>query len=167
MSLEFFWFAKLWILQLCEHTSTYKFSSKTFQMKHYIPWKEIFSIVSHAQFGSYLTFIYWVLMVGGQVANLIFGHFFDHNLSLRSPNGECNPIFDIYISKPFSNFKESLLWTPFTIYTSISNIHTSQGVDSQNVGIHFPTLARVCLHISPIYTFLACSPFMPWLWAQI
>jgi hypothetical protein len=42
-----------------------------------------------------------------------------------------------------------LLWTPFIIYTSISNIQTLQDFNCQNVGIHFPTLARVCLHLGP------------------
>jgi len=136
-------------------------------MKHYSPWKESFSIVSHAQLESYLTFISWVLMVESQVANLIFGLFFDHNLNLRSPNGECNPIFDIYIWKPFPTFKRNLaLNTIYYLhfYFKHSNIARFQ---FQKCWHSFSHTCKSVFAFGSYNTFLACSPFMPWLWAQI
>ncbi len=48
-----------------------------------------------------LTFVSWVLIVNDKIINLISNLIFEHNLSLKSPNGECEPIFHIYISRPF------------------------------------------------------------------
>jgi len=50
----------------------------------------------------------WLLVVGSQIANLTPGPSFDHNLCCRCPNGSCEAIFDIYISRPFQRYKEHL-----------------------------------------------------------
>jgi hypothetical protein len=42
-----------------------------------------------------------LLVVGSQTASLTLGPFFAHNLSCRCPNGSCEAILDIYISRPF------------------------------------------------------------------
>ncbi len=39
----------------------------------------------------------WLLVVGSQIANLIPGLSFGHNLCFRCPNGSCKPISNIYI----------------------------------------------------------------------
>ncbi len=47
-----------------------------------------------------------LLVVGSQIASLIPGLSFYHNLCCKCPNGSCEPIFDIYISIPFQWYKE-------------------------------------------------------------
>jgi hypothetical protein len=42
-----------------------------------------------------------LLVVGSQTASLTPGPSFAHNLSCRCPNGQCEAIFDIYVSRPF------------------------------------------------------------------
>jgi hypothetical protein len=42
-----------------------------------------------------------LLVVGSQIANLIPGPSFAHNLSCRCPNDQCEAILDIYTSRPF------------------------------------------------------------------
>jgi hypothetical protein len=42
-----------------------------------------------------------LLVVGGQTANLTPSPSFAHNLGYRCPNGQCEAIFDIYVSRPF------------------------------------------------------------------
>jgi hypothetical protein len=45
---QFFNFAKLWILQLCERIIlTYKLQLKNIQRKNYNPWKELFNTILH------------------------------------------------------------------------------------------------------------------------
>jgi len=48
----------------------------------------------------------WLLMVGSQTANLTPSPSFGHNLCFRRPNGRCEPILDIYISRSFHWYKE-------------------------------------------------------------
>jgi hypothetical protein len=50
----------------------------------------------------------WLLVVRSQIANLIPGPSFDHNLCCRCPNGSCEAILDIYTSTPFQRYKEHL-----------------------------------------------------------
>jgi hypothetical protein len=49
-----------------------------------------------------------ILMVGSQIANLIVGLSFWHNLCCICPNGSCEPIFDIYTLITFHWYKECL-----------------------------------------------------------
>jgi hypothetical protein len=69
------------------------------------PW-ELSNGVSHSP----CTHRNWVdsrlLMVGSQIASLTPGPSFDHNLCCRCPNGSCEAILDIYISRPFQQYKE-------------------------------------------------------------
>jgi len=46
-----------------------------------------------------------LLVVGGQIANLIPGLSFDHNLCFRCPNGLCKPISNIYVPRVFQWYK--------------------------------------------------------------
>jgi hypothetical protein len=47
-----------------------------------------------------------LLVVGSQTASLTPGRSFAHNLGYRRPNGSCEAILDIYISRPFQWDKE-------------------------------------------------------------
>ncbi len=43
----------------------------------------------------------WLLMVGSQIGNLTLDHSFGHNLCFKYPNGSCELILSIWISKTF------------------------------------------------------------------
>ncbi len=47
-----------------------------------------------------------LLMVGSQIGNLFRNPSFSHNLCFKYPNGSCEPILDIYISRSFQWYKE-------------------------------------------------------------
>jgi hypothetical protein len=47
-----------------------------------------------------------LLLVENQIGSLIFGISFGHNLCFKYPNGSCEPILDIYISRDFQLYKE-------------------------------------------------------------
>ncbi len=47
----------------------------------------------------------WILMVGSQIANLIYGPSFGHNLHFKCPNGSWEPISSIFIPKAFQWYK--------------------------------------------------------------
>jgi hypothetical protein len=47
-----------------------------------------------------------LLVVGSHTTNLTPGLSFDHNLCFRCPNGQCEPILDIYISIAFQWYKK-------------------------------------------------------------
>jgi len=57
-----------------------------------------------------------LLVVGSQTAILTPGPSFDHNLCCKCPNGSCEAIFDIYISRPFQRHKEHLKARCFSFY---------------------------------------------------
>jgi hypothetical protein len=48
----------------------------------------------------------WLFVVGSQTGSLTPGPSFGHNLCCKCPNGSCEAIFDIYISRPFQWYKE-------------------------------------------------------------
>jgi hypothetical protein len=44
---------------------------------------------------------FWLLMVESQIANLTLIPSFGHNLCFKCPNGQCEPILNIYVSIAF------------------------------------------------------------------
>jgi hypothetical protein len=65
------------------------------------PRRDLSNDVSHSQFGGREEVDSRLLVVGSQIANLISGPSFAHNLGYRCPNDQCEAIFDIYASRPF------------------------------------------------------------------
>jgi len=49
----------------------------------------------------------WLLVVGSQIVSLTPAPYFAHNLGCRCPNGQCEAIFDIYVSRPFQWHQEN------------------------------------------------------------
>jgi hypothetical protein len=64
--------------------------------------------VSHATYTQRNRVDSQLLVVESQIANLTSGPFFGHNLCFRCPNGQCNPILEIYITRTFQWYKELL-----------------------------------------------------------
>jgi hypothetical protein len=65
------------------------------------PRRDLSSDVSHSSIGCREEVDFRLLVVGSQIASLIPGPSFAHNLACRCPNGQCEAIFDIYASRPF------------------------------------------------------------------
>ncbi len=72
------------------------------------PRREFFNDMLHA----ICTQRNWVdsrlLLVGSQIGNLTLDPSFGHNLCFRCPNGQCEPILDVYVLKAFQWYKECL-----------------------------------------------------------
>jgi hypothetical protein len=73
-----------------------------------IPWcrRELSNAVSHSSMRRREEVDSWLLVVGSQTASLTPGPSFAHNLGCRCPNGKCEAIFDIYVSRPFQWHQE-------------------------------------------------------------
>jgi hypothetical protein len=69
------------------------------------PWK-LSNIVSHSTCWRQIRVDCRLLMVESQIASLTPGPSSAHNLGWRCPNGSCEAILDIYISRPFQRYKE-------------------------------------------------------------
>jgi hypothetical protein len=81
------------------------------------PRQELSNAVLHSQIGSREEVDSRLLVVGSQIANLTPGPSFAHNLCLRCPNEQCEPILDIYVSRAFQRYQErnnSLRFDPST-----------------------------------------------------
>jgi hypothetical protein len=64
--------------------------------------------MSHFPFGGREEVDSQLLVVGSQTASLTPGPSFAHNLGDRCSNGQCEAIFDIYVSRPFQWHQEHL-----------------------------------------------------------
>ncbi len=62
--------------------------------------------MSHSRIGHRQEVDSRLLVVGSQIASLTPGLSFAHNLGCRCPNGQCEGIFDIYVSRPFQRQEE-------------------------------------------------------------
>jgi hypothetical protein len=88
-----------------------------------------------------------LLVVGSQIANLIPGLSFGHNLCFKCPNGQCEPILDIYTSIAFQWYKEFFKARCFDpcnhtlkIWKSIWDSNSQHGSSLGSVRVHSLTL---------------------------
>jgi hypothetical protein len=72
------------------------------------PRRDLSNDVLHFQFGGREEVDSRLLVVGSQTANLTPGPSFAHNLGYKCPNGQCEAIFYIYVSRPFQWHLEHL-----------------------------------------------------------
>ncbi len=75
-------------------------------------------------------------MVGSQIANLIFGLFFCHNLCFRCSNGSCKPILDIYVLRAFPWYKKFVNWMGFDPCNCFLKIWECIGTPTPKVEVH-------------------------------
>jgi len=68
--------------------------------------RELSNAVSHSSRRRWKEVDSWLLVVGSQTSSLTPGPSFAHNLGCRCPNGQCEAIFDIYVSRPFQWHQE-------------------------------------------------------------
>jgi hypothetical protein len=63
--------------------------------------RELSNVVSHSSGRRREKVDSRLLEIGSQTTSLTPGPSFAHNLGCRCPNGQCEAIFDIYVSRPF------------------------------------------------------------------
>jgi hypothetical protein len=117
----------------------------------------------------------WLLMVGSQFSNLTPNRSFGHNLCFKCPNGSCEPILDIYVSKAFEWSKELFNPMGFDPCNCILKIQDSNSQNGSSFGSmevqfsHFPILSTSQGHELWLMGFTLgphlCKP-LPWLQAQ-
>jgi hypothetical protein len=77
-----------------------------------------------------------LLVVESQIANLIPGPSFGHNLCFRCPNEWCEPILDIYVSITFQWYEKLFKPLGFDPCNHFLNIQESTGTPTPNMGVH-------------------------------
>jgi len=123
-----------------------------------LPWK-----LSNGVLHSTCTHRNWVdsrlLVVGSQIASLIPGPSFDHNLCYKCPNGSCKAILDIYISRPFQWYKEHFNARCFDPYNCVLNFQESRRTPK----FHFSGMWVATSHFpqSGVATLKPIFPFKP------
>jgi hypothetical protein len=110
--------------------------------------------VSHSQIGCREEVDSRLLVVGSQTASLTPGPSFAHNLPLRCPNEQCEPILDIYVSRAFQRYQERNNILRFDPSTRTLKFRESTGTPSPKMGValgvwvltpsHFLRLPGVC-----------------------
>jgi hypothetical protein len=82
-------------------------------------------------------------MVG---TNLIPGLFYDHKLCFKYPNGSCNPILNIYISRAFRWYKELFNLMSFDSCNCLLKIQKSIGILIPEVRAHLGVCGFIPSH---------------------
>ncbi len=93
---------------------------------------------------AHLIFILLVLTVG----NLALNNSFSHNMIFRSSNGECKPIFYIYISRTFQLYKIGPKWTSFIIFTFVPKIQDIPRLQFQKCNFAFKNVWNTSFALS-------------------
>ncbi len=100
------------------------------------PCKELFNGMSHTT----CTRGHWVdfrlLVVESQIASLIIGLSFDHNLCFRCPNDSCELILNIYVSITFRWYKEIFEPMGFDPWNRVIKIQESIWTPTPTMGVH-------------------------------
>jgi hypothetical protein len=99
------------------------------------PRRGLFNAVSHSQIGSHEGINSRLLVVGSQTASLTLGSSFAHNLCLRCPNEQCEPILDIYVSRAFQRYQKRNNPLRFDPSTRTLKFQESTGTPSPKMGV--------------------------------
>jgi hypothetical protein len=130
-------FPKLGLLWLWGHVIFYvDFWLRWGLKNNYSPRWELSNGMSHATCTQGNWGDSWLLVVESQIANLIPGPSFGHNLCFRCPNGSCKPILDIYVPRSFQWYKEIFNPMGFDSCNCFLKIWKSIGTPIPKVGIH-------------------------------
>jgi hypothetical protein len=79
----------------------------------------------------------WLLMVGNQIGHLSPNLSFGHNLYFKYPNGCCEPILDIYVSRFFQWYKFFFNPMSFGPCNCLLKIRKSIGTPTPKMGVHW------------------------------
>jgi hypothetical protein len=95
-----------------------------------------------------------LLVVGGQIANLIPGPSFSHNLCFKCSNGSCELILDIFVPRDFQWYRELFNPMGFDPWNYSLKIQKSIGTPTPKVGVHLDVWGFIPSH----------SPTLPGTW---
>ncbi len=103
----------------------------------------------------------WLLMVGDQIANLIFGCSFGHSLHFMYSNGSCEPILNIYLPRYFQWYKELFNPMSFDLYNRLLKIQESIGTLIPKMGIHLEVWRFIPSHSFALTISWDVTPKLP------
>jgi hypothetical protein len=112
------------------------------------PHRNLFNAMSHTRIGCRKGIDSRLLVVRSQTANLTPGPSFAHNLGCRCPNGQCEAIVDIYVSRSFQWRQEHSNARCFAPCCRALNIRESRRTPTPNFSkcwVSPPHLAKVGL----------------------
>jgi hypothetical protein len=89
---------------------------------------------------------FWLLVIGSQIGNLTPNLSFDHNLCFKCPNGSCEPILDIFVSRAFQSYKELFNPMGFDSYNCYLKIQKSIKTPTPKVGVHLGMWGLILSH---------------------
>jgi len=78
----------------------------------------------------------WLLVIGSQIGNLTPDPSFDHNLCFKCPNGSCEPISNIYVSRVFQWYKGHFNLMSFDLCNCPLKIWKSIETPTPKMGAH-------------------------------
>jgi hypothetical protein len=96
----------------------------------------------------------WFLLLGSQIANLIPDPSFGYNLCVKCPNGSCEPILYIYVSRAFQLCKKLVNLMGFDLCNCSLKIRESTKTPTPKVGVHLGVWGFIPSH----------SLALPWAW---
>ncbi len=106
----------------------------------------------------------WLLMVRSQIANLILGPSFGHNLCVKCPNGSCEPILNIYVPKAFQWYKDLFNLMGFNPCNRSLKIRESTETPTPKVGTHLGVWGFIPSHSLTLLGAWDVTPKLPsWL----
>jgi hypothetical protein len=92
--------------------------SRLFERLKISPCRKLSNDVSHATCTLWNRVDSRLLVAKNQIANLTLDPSFGHNLCFRCPNGQCEPILDIYILRAFQLYNE--FFNPLSLAPTIA-----------------------------------------------
>ncbi len=78
----------------------------------------------------------WLVVVGSQIANSTPDLSFGHNLCFKCPNGSCELISDIHVSRSFQCYNEIFNLMIFYPCNCLLKIHESIEIRTPKIGVH-------------------------------
>jgi hypothetical protein len=149
-------FSKLGLLQLWKPiTSFTNLQLRWGLKKSYNPCWELSNDMLHTTYTQVNHSDSWLLVVGSQIDNLIIIPSFSHNLCFKYPNGSCEFILDIQVSRAFQQYKEIFNLISFDPFNRFLKIRES---------IETPTL-KMWAHLGVCGFIPSHSPTLPRTWS--
>jgi hypothetical protein len=106
----------------------------------------------------------WLLVVGSQIGNLTPDLSFAHNLCFRCPNGQCEPILDIYTSIAFQWYTKLVKAKNFDpcnrvlkIRKSFRDSNSQMNTPTPNMGVHLRVWGFIPSHFMHFREHVKCS----------
>jgi hypothetical protein len=116
------------------------------------PHRDLSNAMLHTQIGCWEEVNSRILVVGNQTDNLTPGPSSAHNLGCRCPNGQCEAIFNIYVSRPFHTWPKwgCDMFCYYKVKLNLNNLQMDQAIQNvqksliiQNIILEFETISFI------------------------